>query len=74
MVAAGVSVESKTLEPVPFSSRSVTVTVIAWVTGRRDAVADADGQVVDVVGAGVGRGLEVGCREELQHAGLRRRW
>ena len=42
--------------------------------GRRDAVADADRQVVDVVGARVGRGLEVRRVDEAQQAGLRRRW
>ena len=33
------------------------------------AVGDLHGHVVDVVGAGVGRGLEVGGRDEGQHAG-----
>ena len=37
---------------------------------RRDAVADADGQVVDVVGACVGRGLVVRRADEAQQPGL----
>ena len=46
----------------------VTVTAMSWVSVI-GAVGDLHLDVVDIVAAGVGRGLEVGSRDEAQRAG-----